>query len=79
MQSQGNNLKPKQKKQMTTTENKKYFTVRSYEAIKQKQFSIIHANIENTPEKRKQAAEIYPPEHYFFEYHNCKHNVKFCN
>lgn len=60
-------------------ETKKYFTVHSLEALNTKQFSIIHANIDNTIEKVEIAKGMYPESLYLFEYHNFKHNLTAVN
>lgn len=53
----------------------KYITIHSLEALKAKQFSIILANIDNTPEKLKLAEETYPLEFYYIEKHKTKYNL----
>jgi len=55
-----------------TQENSKYFSIHSLKAIENKQFSIIHGNIENTPEKVELARSLYPIGDWHFEFHNYK-------
>lgn len=58
------------------TEQNKYFTIHSVTALQNKAFSIVVANIDNTPEKIKLARELYPIENWHFEYHNIKKDLK---
>lgn len=57
---------------MTNTPQTVYFSIISIAAIEKKEFSIVVANIDNTEDKRKLASELYPSEHYFFNYHDIK-------
>ncbi len=47
-----------------------FFSVHSVKALEDKQFSIVHANIENTPDKIELARSIYPIEDWHFEFHD---------
>ena len=53
----------------------KYLSIHSLAALEAKQFSIVRANIDNTPDKLKLAAEIYPPSLYYIEQHDTKYNL----
>lgn len=59
-----------------THQDKKYFSIHCLEALDQKSFSIVRANIENTYEKTKIAREIYDIKNYHFEFHNDKKSLK---
>ena len=50
----------------------KYFSIHNLQALKQKQFSVVLANIENTKEKINKAIEMYPPENWYIEFHDIK-------
>ncbi len=49
-----------------------FFSVHSVKALENRSFSIVHANIENTPNKLDLAKSIYPIDEYHFEFHNYK-------
>ena len=53
-------------------ERKAFFSIHSLKALKEKQFSIVRANIENTPDKVEIARRLYPAENWLFEFHNFK-------
>jgi len=45
------------------------FSVHSIKALESRAFSVIRANIENTPEKLELAKNLYPSSNYYFEFH----------
>jgi hypothetical protein len=51
---------------------KKYFSIHSVKALKNKQFSIFRANIENTIEKLELAKNMFPSNDWYIEFHNYK-------
>lgn len=53
-----------------------FFSVHSIHALENGRFSIVHGNIENTPEKVDIAKKIYPPEHFYFEFHDIKIDMR---
>ncbi len=53
------------------------FSVHSVKALEEKQFSIVHANIENTPDKIELARSVYPIEHFHFEFHEHEIDMRF--
>jgi hypothetical protein len=53
-----------------------FFSVHSVNSLEKRQFSIIHANIDNTPEKVELARSFYPKEDFHFEFHSCKYDMK---
>ena len=53
-----------------------FFSVHSVKALENRQFSIVHANIENTPDKVELARSIYPIEDWHFEFHNYKIDMR---
>ena len=53
----------------------KYFSIHSIQAIKAKQFSIVVANIADTPERLKLANELYPDDKYLIERHFVKYDL----
>jgi hypothetical protein len=58
-------------------ENYKYITVYHIQALKDKQFAIVHANIPF--ENLEKAKEIYNEELYILRPHNTKENVRVVN
>jgi len=54
----------------------KFFSIHSIQALKNKQFSIVLANIENTTEKIELARNLYPIEDWHFEFHNYKIDMR---
>jgi hypothetical protein len=55
----------------------KYFSIHNIQALEDKAAqSIVLANIDNTPEKRKLAREYYPEDSYYFQYHNQKIDMR---
>ena len=53
-----------------------FFSIHSVKALENRAFSIVHANIENTPEKVKLARSLYPIEDWHFEFHNYKIDLR---
>ena len=53
-----------------------FFSVHSVKALENRQFSIVHANIENTPDKVELARSLYPIEDWHFEFHNYKIDMR---
>ena len=53
----------------------KYFSVHSLEALKNKQFSVVRANIINTNANYIYALDLYPDSLYYIEFHNTKINL----
>jgi hypothetical protein len=45
------------------------FSIHSIAALKSRSFSVLRANIENTPEKLELAKKLYPSSKYFIEFH----------
>jgi hypothetical protein len=45
------------------------FSIHSIAALESRSFSVLRANIENTPEKLELARNLYPSSHYYFEFH----------
>jgi hypothetical protein len=60
----------------TSNFKNQYFSIHSVKALENKQFSIVRANIDNTPEKIKLARELYPIEDWHFEFHNYKYDMR---
>jgi len=55
----------------------KYFSIHNIQALEDKDAqSIVLANVDNTPEKRKLAREYYPEDSYYFQYHNQKIDMR---
>lgn len=54
-----------------------FFTVHSVKALENRAFSIVHANIDNTPEKVELARSLYPIKDWHFEFHNYKIDLRF--
>lgn len=46
-----------------------YFSIHSIKALESRQFSVIRANIENTPEKLELAKKLFPSSKFYFEFH----------
>lgn len=53
-----------------------FFSVHSVKALENRAFSIVHGNIENTPEKVELARSLYPIEDWHFEFHNYKIDLR---
>ena len=53
----------------------RYFSIHSLSALNNKQFSVVMANIDNTPDKVKLAQELYPEPDFYIEFHNTKINL----
>ena len=68
-----NKIKLKEAKKMI---NKKYFTIHSLVALKNRSYSIFRANIDNTIEKVQLAKSLYNDIEFMFEYHNEKKCMK---
>jgi hypothetical protein len=45
------------------------FSIHSIAALESRSFSVLRANIENTPEKLELAKKLYPSSAYYFEFH----------
>jgi len=48
---------------------KPLFSIHSIAALESRCFSVLRANIENTPEKLELARKLYPISAYYFEFH----------
>jgi len=48
---------------------KPLFSIHSIKALESRQFSVIRANIENTPEKLELAKKLFPSSKFYFEFH----------
>ena len=59
------------------TPETQFFSIHSVKALENRGFSIVLANVENTPEKVKLARSIYPIEDWHFEFHSHKINMNF--
>ena len=46
-----------------------YFSIHSIKALENRSFSVIRANIENTPEKLEIAKQLFPSSKFYFEFH----------
>ena len=53
-----------------------FFSVHSVKALENGAFSIVHGNIENTPEKVELARSLYPIVDWHFEFHNYKIDLR---
>jgi len=56
---------------------KQYFTIHSIQAINNKQYSVVVANIQNTPEKLEKAKTLYDTNNWHYEFHDIKIDTKF--
>ena len=45
------------------------FSIHSIAALETRSFSVLRANIENTPEKLELAKKLYPSSDFYFEFH----------
>jgi hypothetical protein len=45
------------------------FSIHSIAALESRSFSVLRANIENTPEKLELAKKLYPSDSWFIEFH----------
>jgi hypothetical protein len=45
------------------------FSIHSIAALETRSFSVLRANIENTPEKLELARNLYPSSDFYFEFH----------
>ena len=55
---------------------KKYISIHSVAALEKREFSLVCANVDNTPEKLELAQSIYPEkEHWHIEQHDVKYDV----
>jgi hypothetical protein len=54
---------------------KRYFSIHSIEALNNKQFSVIRANITNTNANYIYALDLYPDSLYLIEFHDIKINL----
>jgi hypothetical protein len=45
------------------------FSIHSIAALESRSFSVLRANIENTPEKLELARNLYPSSDFYFEFH----------
>jgi len=46
-----------------------YFSIHSIKALKSRSFSVIRANIENTPEKLELAKKLFPISKFYIQFH----------
>ena len=53
-----------------------FFSIHSVKALENRAFSIVHGNIENTPEKVELARSLYLIEDWHFEFHNYKIDLR---
>jgi hypothetical protein len=49
--------------------NKPLFSIHSIKALESRSFSVLRANIENTPEKLELAKKLFPSSEFYFEFH----------
>jgi hypothetical protein len=49
--------------------NKPLFSIHSIKALEARSFSVLRANIENTPEKLELAKSLFPTSDFYFEFH----------
>jgi hypothetical protein len=49
--------------------NAPLFSIHSIKALEARTFSVLRANIENTPEKLELAKKLYPGLDFYFEFH----------
>ena len=49
--------------------NKPLFSIHSIKALESRSFSVLRANIENTPEKLELAKKLFPSSVFYFEFH----------
>jgi hypothetical protein len=54
----------------------KYFSIHSIAALQSKGFSIVHGNIDNTPEKLELAKKLFESENFYIEFHNYKQDLR---
>lgn len=45
------------------------FSIHSIKALEARSFSVLRANIENTPEKLELAKSLFPSSDFFFQFH----------
>jgi hypothetical protein len=45
------------------------FSIHSIKALEARSFSVLRANIENTPEKLELAKNLYPSSQFYIEFH----------
>jgi hypothetical protein len=45
------------------------FSIHSIAALESRSFSVLRANIENTPDKLELAKKLYPSDSWFIEFH----------
>lgn len=57
--------------------NKPLFSIHSIKALEARTFSVLRANIENTPEKLELAKQLYPSSDFYFEFHFTPISLKF--
>lgn len=72
-------LKHKNHHTMTTQQESSplaFFSVHSVKAMQNKAFSVVHGNIDKTPEKVELARSLYPAEDYHFDFHNHKIDLR---
>jgi hypothetical protein len=60
----------------TNQKDYKYFSIHSVNALEKREYSIIMANVNNTPEKVELALSIFPIEDWHIEYHNYKIDMR---
>jgi hypothetical protein len=46
-----------------------YFSIHSIKALESRSFSVIRANIENTPEKLELSRKLFPISKFYIEFH----------
>jgi hypothetical protein len=55
---------------------KPYFSIHSIKALESRAFSVVRANIENTPDKLELAKKLYPSDSWYIELHDVKISVR---
>jgi hypothetical protein len=55
---------------------KQYFSIHSIKALENRAFSVVRANIENTPEKLELARKLFPSSCWYIEFHDVKISVR---
>jgi hypothetical protein len=50
--------------------HKTLFSIHSIKALEARSFSVLRANIENTPEKLELAKQLFPSSEFYIEFHH---------
>jgi hypothetical protein len=57
--------------------NAPLFSIHSIKALEARSFSVLRANIENTPEKLELAKKLFPSSDFYFQFHFTPISLKF--